>query len=107
MSRKSYSDDSTTNSEKTKSSSPESLLAQDQTKNNAALAITVHEKKWTDGSVSLDTVSTDLAKLGKVLNNICFVRNNVTFRLGFFFFFAIDATKLGRLGIIWELHFGY
>ncbi|KAK9268960.1 hypothetical protein L1049_000726 [Liquidambar formosana] len=30
-----------------------------------APGITVHEKKWTDGSVSLDSVSADLAKLGK------------------------------------------
>ncbi|KAF2304573.1 hypothetical protein GH714_033692 [Hevea brasiliensis] len=30
-----------------------------------ALGFTVHEKKWTDGSVPLDTVSADLARLGK------------------------------------------
>lgn len=28
--------------------------------------IPVHEKKWTDGSIPLDAVSTSLAKLGKV-----------------------------------------
>ncbi|KAK6147354.1 hypothetical protein DH2020_018266 [Rehmannia glutinosa] len=33
--------------------------------NGAAPVITIHEKKWTDGSVSLDTVSSGLAKLGK------------------------------------------
>lgn len=66
VSRKSCSDDSTTQ-EKIKYSSPESLLGKEKTTNNAGLAITVHEKKWTDGSVSLETVSTDLAKLGKVL----------------------------------------
>lgn len=32
----------------------------------AALGITVHERKWTDGSVPLDAVSADLARLGKV-----------------------------------------
>ncbi|KAL6226512.1 hypothetical protein ACLB2K_000474 [Fragaria x ananassa] len=31
----------------------------------AALGITVHERKWTDGSVPLDGVSADLARLGK------------------------------------------
>ncbi|KAG8376843.1 hypothetical protein BUALT_Bualt09G0106000 [Buddleja alternifolia] len=30
-----------------------------------APVITIHEKKWTDGSVSLDSVSSGLAKLGK------------------------------------------
>ncbi|CAN4094362.1 unnamed protein product [Withania somnifera] len=33
--------------------------------NNAAPVIPVHEKKWTDGSVPLHTVSAELAKLGK------------------------------------------
>ncbi|KAL0346942.1 UNVERIFIED_CONTAM: hypothetical protein Scaly_1710200 [Sesamum calycinum] len=31
----------------------------------AAPVITIHEKKWTDGSMSLDAVSSGLAKLGK------------------------------------------
>ncbi|XP_057467510.1 uncharacterized protein LOC130756901 isoform X1 [Actinidia eriantha] len=31
----------------------------------AAPAITIHEKKWTDGSIPLDAVSANLAKLGK------------------------------------------
>lgn len=34
--------------------------------NNVAPVIPVHEKKWTDGSVSLNSVSAELAKLGKV-----------------------------------------
>ncbi|KAL0308237.1 UNVERIFIED_CONTAM: hypothetical protein Sradi_5766000 [Sesamum radiatum] len=33
--------------------------------NCAAPVITIHEKKWTDGSMSLDAVSSGLAKLGK------------------------------------------
>ncbi|KAK4344243.1 hypothetical protein RND71_037337 [Anisodus tanguticus] len=33
--------------------------------NNAAPVIPVHEKKWTDGSVSLHSVSSELGKLGK------------------------------------------
>ncbi|KAL1553231.1 hypothetical protein AAHA92_13931 [Salvia divinorum] len=33
--------------------------------NGAAPVITIHEKKWTDGSVSLDAVTSGLAKLGK------------------------------------------
>lgn len=32
----------------------------------AALGFTMHEKKWTDGSVPLDKVSAELARLGKV-----------------------------------------
>lgn len=34
--------------------------------NGVAPVITIHEKKWTDGSVSLDMLSSGLAKLGKV-----------------------------------------
>lgn len=34
-----------------------------------APVITIHEKKWTDGSVPLDAVSSELAKLGKVFMN--------------------------------------
>lgn len=33
---------------------------------NAALGITIHDKKWTDGSISLESVSKDLKRLGKV-----------------------------------------
>ncbi|KAK4759924.1 hypothetical protein SAY87_023055 [Trapa incisa] len=32
---------------------------------NAALGITIHDKKWTDGSISLEFVSMDLKKLCK------------------------------------------
>ncbi|CAA0818768.1 Plant protein of unknown function (DUF936 [Striga hermonthica] len=42
----------------------ESSMEQEKT-NGMAPVITVHEKKWTDGSVSLDMVSSGLAKLGK------------------------------------------
>lgn len=51
--------------EKTKASSTESSLAQEKC-NFAALGITIYEKKWTDGSVPLDAVSANLARLGKV-----------------------------------------
>lgn len=37
---------------------------------SATPIITVHEKKWTDGSIPLDAVSTSLAKLGKVNTKI-------------------------------------
>ncbi|KAE9609683.1 hypothetical protein Lal_00006183 [Lupinus albus] len=50
--------------EKTNPASPETCLPQDKS-NFAALGITIHEKKWTDGSVSLDAVSSNLAWLGK------------------------------------------
>ncbi|KAK2978219.1 hypothetical protein RJ640_024252 [Escallonia rubra] len=61
--RQSAQDDSTTHA-KTKSSLAESSLGPEKP-NIAAAGITVHEKKWTDGSVPLDAVSSDLAKLGK------------------------------------------
>lgn len=62
--RKPNSDDSSSH-EKTKSSSPGGCLILEKP-SSAALGITVHEKKWTDGSVKLDAVSADLARLGKV-----------------------------------------
>lgn len=37
----------------------------------SAPVIPVHEKKWTDGSISLDAVTSDLARLGKVWLRIC------------------------------------
>ncbi|TQD92257.1 hypothetical protein C1H46_022139 [Malus baccata] len=57
-------DDSSSN-EKTKSGSLKDLVVQERPSCAAAPGITVHEKKWTDGSVSLDAVSSDLARLGK------------------------------------------
>lgn len=39
----------------------------------AAPVIPVHEKKWTDGSIPLNAVTSDLAKLGKVSLNILIV----------------------------------
>lgn len=63
--RKPNSDDSS-NNEKAKSSSPEGCVGQERP-SCAALGVTVHERKWTDGSVPLDAVSADLSKLGKVV----------------------------------------
>ncbi|XP_057415310.1 uncharacterized protein LOC130710165 [Lotus japonicus] len=57
------SNDSSSN-EKTKVGSPQSSMEQEKS-NFAALGITVHEKKWTDGSVPFDAVSAKLSKLGK------------------------------------------
>lgn len=57
------SNDSSSN-EKTKVGSPESCVPEEKS-NFAAMGITVHEKKWTDGSVALDAVSGNLSKLGK------------------------------------------
>nr|XP_023915989.1 uncharacterized protein LOC112027572 [Quercus suber]POF06116.1 hypothetical protein CFP56_45975 [Quercus suber] len=61
--RRPNTDDSPTD-EKTKPSSPDSHL-NGENPNFDALGIAVHEKKWTDGSVPLDAVSSDLARLGK------------------------------------------
>lgn len=55
--------DSSSN-EKTKAGSPKSCGLEDNS-NFAAMGITIHEKKWTDGSVPLDAVSGNLARLGK------------------------------------------
>ncbi|RDX60587.1 tRNA (guanine(37)-N1)-methyltransferase 2, partial [Mucuna pruriens] len=57
------SNDSSSN-EKTKAGSPQSCVLEEKS-NFAAMGITVHEKKWTDGSVSLDAVSGNLSRLGK------------------------------------------
>lgn len=62
--RQANQDDSSAN-EKTKTNSAEGCLVPEKPTCEAP-AITVHEKKWTDGSVPLDTVSSSLAKLGKV-----------------------------------------
>ncbi|XP_059638075.1 uncharacterized protein LOC132279999 [Cornus florida] len=56
-------DDSETD-EKAKSNLAEGCLVPEKP-TFAAPGVTVHEKKWTDGSVPLDAVSTDLARLGK------------------------------------------
>ncbi|GMY35969.1 hypothetical protein FCV25MIE_31211 [Fagus crenata] len=61
--RRPSTDDSRTD-EKTKPSSPDSRLNGEKP-NFEAHGITVHEKKWTDGTVPLDTVSADLSRLGK------------------------------------------
>ncbi|KAK7388764.1 hypothetical protein VNO78_23591 [Psophocarpus tetragonolobus] len=50
--------------EKTKVGSPHSSTLEDKS-NFAAMGITFHEKKWTDGSVPLDALSGNLARLGK------------------------------------------
>lgn len=57
-------DDSSTDG-KSKSSSPEDCAVFDKPSALAA-GITIHDKKWTDGSVPLDSVSSSLTKLGKV-----------------------------------------
>ncbi|KAL6221113.1 hypothetical protein ACLB2K_008865 [Fragaria x ananassa] len=59
---KTTSDDSS--SVKSKASSHEDSPVKEKP-SYAALGITVHERKWTDGSVPLDVVSADLARLGK------------------------------------------
>ncbi|XVE98221.1 hypothetical protein REPUB_Repub03eG0087100 [Reevesia pubescens] len=59
-------DENSSSNEKTKASLPEDGSAPEKlTSAGGALGITIHEKKWTDGSVSWDTLSADLAKLGK------------------------------------------
>ncbi|KAG4930221.1 hypothetical protein AAZX31_17G117000 [Glycine max] len=61
--KKPGSNDSSSN-EKTKAGSPQSCVLEEKS-NFAATGFTIHEKKWTDGSVPLDAVSGNLARLGK------------------------------------------
>ncbi|KAL4571551.1 hypothetical protein LXL04_018312 [Taraxacum kok-saghyz] len=44
---------------------PEDLSSEEKSKPTTPLGITLHEKKWTDGSVPLDAVSVELARLGQ------------------------------------------
>ncbi|XVF49237.1 hypothetical protein PTKIN_Ptkin03bG0252500 [Pterospermum kingtungense] len=61
-----FNDENSSSNEKSKASPPEDGSAPEKpTGAGGALGITIHEKKWTDGSVSWDTLSADLAKLGK------------------------------------------
>ncbi|CAK8563334.1 unnamed protein product [Lathyrus sativus] len=61
---KSQKSDNNDSEENTIVSSPQSCL---ETKNSkfSGLGITIHEKKWTDGSVPLDAVSSKLSRLAK------------------------------------------
>ncbi|KAE9462793.1 hypothetical protein C3L33_05311, partial [Rhododendron williamsianum] len=63
-SQKSNKEDSEISGKTTKSSFMEAGLEPERP-TSATPIITVHEKKWTDGSILLDAVSTSLAKLGK------------------------------------------
>lgn len=62
---KSQKPDNNDSEENTIVSSPRSCLETEKTK-FSGLGITIHEKKWTDGSVPLDAVSSKLSRLGKV-----------------------------------------
>lgn len=59
--RKSNSSSSSACEEKAKSSS-----SVEEVSSFEGLGITYHERKWTDGTVPLDSISEELAKLGKV-----------------------------------------
>ncbi|XP_039036582.1 uncharacterized protein LOC120173500 [Hibiscus syriacus] len=59
-------DESSTSNEKRKPSRPEGGPSSEKPAcGGGALGITIHEKKWTDGSVPWDNLSPNLAKLGK------------------------------------------
>lgn len=64
-SRKSDDNDSSSVDENTIDSSPQSCLEVEKSKFAGLGGITIHEKKWTDGSVPLDAVSGKLSRLGK------------------------------------------
>ncbi|GMI94792.1 CORTICAL MICROTUBULE DISORDERING3 [Hibiscus trionum] len=59
-------DETSSSNEKRKASPPEGGSTSEKPAcGGGDLGITIHEKKWTDGSVSWDTLSAYLAKLGK------------------------------------------
>ncbi|MED6200182.1 hypothetical protein PIB30_082576 [Stylosanthes scabra] len=60
---KTSSNDSSTN-EKSNTGSPDGGVSREKC-NFTSLGMTIHEKKWTDGSVPLGSVFANLAKLGK------------------------------------------
>lgn len=70
VSGKSNGDDPSSN-EKAKSGTPEPITS--------VPGITIHDKKWTDGSVALDSVSKELNRLGKVLTS---TKSNLTVYFG-------------------------
>lgn len=55
--------------EKAKSCSSESSLVE-EVSSFEGLGITYHDRKWTDGSVPLDNISEELAKLVKVRGSV-------------------------------------
>lgn len=57
-------DDCSTN-EKTKFNSGNGCFVPDNL-TSVAPGVTIHEKRWTDGTIPLDSISIDLARLGKV-----------------------------------------
>lgn len=57
-------DDCSTN-EKTKFNSGNGYLVPDNL-TSVAPGVTIFEKRWTDGTIPLDSISIDLARLGKV-----------------------------------------
>lgn len=63
-------DDDASSYASTNCSTVESCLDKEKP-TSPALGFTLHEKKWTDGSIPLDTVSSVLAKLGKVKREFC------------------------------------
>lgn len=67
--------DSSACEEKAKSCSSASSLVEDEEDVSAfeGLGITYHDRKWTDGSVPLDSISGDLARLAKVNVTKCFL----------------------------------
>lgn len=73
-SQKSNKEDSEIGGKPAKSSLMEAGLESERP-TSAAPVITIHEKKWTDGSIPLDAVSMSLAKLGKVNRRLVYLFN--------------------------------
>ncbi|KAJ8750435.1 hypothetical protein K2173_015574 [Erythroxylum novogranatense] len=65
VNRQSNEDDDSSNKDKIKPSSPTEVSAEQKQSTCASLGFKVHEKKWTDGSIPLEAVSGELARLGK------------------------------------------
>ena len=73
------SQDDLSHDERTKSGAVESPSAIEK-QNGEAPVITVHDKKWTDGSIPLNAVSSELGRLGKV-NLIIYCAGTINYAL--------------------------
>lgn len=70
MNCKKHGADESSSKEKSKPRCPEASMVLEK----PGLGITIYDKKWTDGSVSLQSVSKDIEMLGKVSLRMRIVR---------------------------------
>ena len=61
--------------------------------NHEAPKITVHDRKWTDGTVPLDAVPSNLAKLGKASTHLSFIKKNPVLAINILFPFVFELQR--------------